>query len=184
MLCLEIIKDKNHDPMLVIFLLTSPHPASQLHLRHSANGVPHAQLFIIFSHIALFCVATLSSTFRQWSAPAHTWSLNSLPHIPHRNVVFNMLSMEYPPAWSSNILPHIASSRVATLSLTFRQWSTPVRDHQTFSLTSPHPVLQLCLRHYANGVPPCYFISFTNFLFSLTTFHFLTPHPHHLFLPM
>jgi hypothetical protein len=128
MLRLEITEDKNHDPMLVIFLLTSPHPASQLHLRHSANGVPHARLFIIFSHIALF--------------------------------------------------------RVATLSSTFRQWSTPVRDHRTFSLTSPHPVLQLCLRHYANGVPPCYFISFTNFLFSLATFHFLTPHPHHLFLPM
>ncbi|KIM80983.1 hypothetical protein PILCRDRAFT_9023 [Piloderma croceum F 1598] len=83
MLHLEITEDKNHDPMLVISLLTLPHPTSHLRLQHSVNGVPHARLFIIFSHIALSHVATLSSTFHQWSTPVHTRSLNSLPHIPH-----------------------------------------------------------------------------------------------------
>ena len=145
--------------MLVIFLLTSPHPTSQLHLQHSANGVPHAQLFIIFSHIALFRVATLSSTFHQWSAvPLCTRdhlilsltsriasclqrAVNGVPPcvviehspshrlIPRRNFVFDIPSMEYPHARSSNILPHVASSRVATLSLTLCQWSTSMLFH-------------------------------------------------------
>jgi hypothetical protein len=90
--------------------------------------------------------------------------------------------MEYPRPPARDHLILSLTSRIATLSSTCCQWSTPLRDHRTFSLTSPHPASQLCLRHSVNGVPPCAIIEHSpsrrlipccNFVFDIMPMEYL-----------
>ena len=128
---------------------------------------PCAQLFNVFSNIALSYVATLSLTFHQQSTPMcnHLTFFLRLPH----------------PVLQIHLQHAINGVPLCVIT-----------EH---SLTLPHPMLQLCLQHPVNRVPPHHFVSFIFlspffiplFLTFLTSFslHVVLPPahcPHHFYL--